>query len=49
VIHEGVPYKVCPLYPGFNFCFTGLDIELVMNLIAFLDFMDGHLTGANQV
>jgi len=45
VFHEGAAYRICPLYPGFNFCFTELDEELTMNLMAFLDFMDRHLSG----
>jgi len=39
-------YLVCPLYPGFNFCFTELNDNLVQGLTAFLDFMDLHITSA---
>jgi hypothetical protein len=28
-------YRLCPLYPGFNFCFTRLDEELAENRMAF--------------
>jgi hypothetical protein len=45
VFHNGEHRSICPLYPGFNFCFTALDEELAMNLVAFLDFMDKHMTG----
>lgn len=45
VFHKGEHRSICPLYPGFNFCFTALDEELAMNLVAFLDFMDKHITG----
>jgi hypothetical protein len=44
ISHNG-DYEICPLYPGFNFAFTKLDEELAMNLTAFLDFMDKHLSG----
>jgi hypothetical protein len=37
-------YMICPLYPGFNFVFETLDDPLSLNLIAFLDFMDKHLS-----
>jgi hypothetical protein len=45
VFHNG-EYCICPLYPGFNFCFTALDEGLASNLIAFLEFMDRHISGA---
>ncbi len=44
VNHNG-EYTICPLYPGFNFCFTELDDALTMNLISFLDLMDGRFAG----
>lgn len=36
---------ICPLYPGFNFCFTQLDQALTEDLIAFLGFMHKNLQG----
>jgi hypothetical protein len=36
---------ICPLYPGFRFCFTQLDDGLVTDLMAFLGFMDKNLQG----
>ena len=45
VTHHG-EHCVCPLYPGFNFCFTQLDDALVANLMAFLDVMDRRFTGS---
>jgi hypothetical protein len=37
-------YRVCPLYPGFNFCFEELDEELAARIREFLGFMEATLT-----
>jgi hypothetical protein len=48
VIHNG-EYHICPLYPGFNFCFSTLDETMAQNLMSFLDFMEKHLSGELSV
>ncbi|MCJ7737563.1 MAG: hypothetical protein MUQ10_09665 [Anaerolineae bacterium] len=44
VSHHDVS-SICPLYPGFSFTFTELGERLTTNLMAFLDFMDRHISG----
>jgi len=47
-VTHGTIYNICPLYPGFNFCFSTLDEPLSNQLMAFLDFMDEHIMGKYQ-
>ncbi len=39
VSHHG-EHALCPIFPGYNYCFNELDASLVGNIIAFLSFMD---------
>jgi len=45
IAYKSCSYNICPLYPGFNFCFTYLDPTLSANLIAFLGFMNDLICG----
>jgi len=43
VEHGGKKYNLCPLFPGYYFCWNALDEELVRGIIAFLSFMDSQI------
>ena len=40
VKYEQKQYNLCPLIPGYTYCWTSIDNELVEQLISFLSFMD---------
>jgi hypothetical protein len=41
---HGMPYDLCPLYPGWSYSWRSLDDALADRLIEFLGFMDATLT-----
>ncbi len=43
VEHGGRKYNLCPLFPGYYFCWKAIDEELVSGLTAFLAFMDNQI------
>jgi len=43
VTNHGEDYDLCPYFPGYNFCWEGLDSKLVDYMIQILDFMDMNI------
>ncbi len=46
VEHRGRHYNLCPLFPGFSYCWASLNEERVKGMIAFLSFMERKLSPA---
>jgi hypothetical protein len=47
VEYHGETYKLCPLFPGYYYCWTALSDEIVNGLITFLTFMEHELINVN--
>lgn len=45
VRHGGKEVHLCPLFPGYGFCWNALDDDLVDRMIGMLGFMDGLFDG----
>ncbi len=43
VTYKAKKYNICPLFPGYSYCWTALDVDVVDNIIEMLSFMDGFL------
>jgi len=41
VVHDGTEHKLCTYFPGYTFCWTGIDDGLVSNITELLSFIDG--------
>ena len=47
VKHAGIAYNLCTYYPGYNYCWSRLDDDIVDKLIDMLSFMDRFAPGQN--
>ena len=43
ITHEQSSYALCPYFPGYSYCWPGINDDLADRLIAMLAFMDDHL------